>query len=88
MIANCIFAILRGGLDVILIFWSYAVFKDYAINYSVSKGTLGKIIGVVVIALFISFSLSPELEGRIELFAKITLAGVLGIYDGVRAKYN
>ena len=86
MIANYIFAFLGGVMDVFLVFLSYAIFKDYLANYSFSKRAFGKIIGVIVTALLISFSNALETETSIRLFAEIALAGTFGIYDGISSK--
>lgn len=84
MIANYIFALLSGASDVILVFLSYAICKDYVDNYSFSNRALGKIIGIIVIAFLVSYGL--ETETSIRLFAKIALAGTFGIYDGIQIK--
>lgn len=86
MIINYVFAFLGGVTDVFLVFLSYAIFKDYAANYSFYKRAFGLIIGVLVFAFFMSYSDTLEAETSIRLFTKIALAGTFGIYDGIMSK--
>ena len=84
---NYIFAVLRGFGDVFLIAVSYAIASQYIYRYSFSSSRLPKYIGVIVCASLLSFPYTGlDLDTRIEIFVKITLAGFGGIYDGLRNK--
>jgi len=84
---NYIFAVLRGLGDVFLIAVSYGIALQYIYEYSSLSSRLPKYIGVIVCASLLSFPYTGlNLDTRIEIFTKITLAGFGGIYFGLRNK--